>query len=255
MATKPQLKIFIIGYSVNLFIVTMSSMLTACMGADTRGSEAADHIVISGTPTWANGIGQLMVSKCAVCHQVPRLPSSPVNVPTDLDLRYEKTAGTIRAAEDIAGPLSLGILQHALNYGLSTPIPVQSMPLTYSTPLYDDEKNALETWAGDVIVAEQANTSPLPTGNLVADGEQLYKRHCQGCHGLYGTGGLAKRTLRGYGAGAGPTFAAAILSTSYPMNGWPVLLPFANACTPTGTPTTCNGNQLDKIAAYLASLL
>jgi mono/diheme cytochrome c family protein len=224
------------------------------MGADTRGSEAPDHVLISGTPTWSNGIGQLVTSKCAVCHQVPRLPSSPSNVPAYLDLRYEKTSGAIRAAEDIVAPISLGILHHTLNYGVSTNIPVQAMPLSYSTPLYADEISALESWAAGVIVAEQNNASPAPSGNLVADGELLFKRHCQGCHGMYGTGGLANRSLRGRGVNAGPAFATAILSTAYPMNGWPVLLQFANACTLTGTPT-CNANQLDAIAAYLASLL
>lgn len=253
MASNTQLIICKRSYLDNCLIVAVCLMLTACMGADTRGNEAADHIVISGTPTWENGIGQLMASKCAVCHQVPRLPSSPVNVPADLDLRYEITSGAIRAAEDIAAPITLGILQHALNYGTSMPIPVQAMPLAYSTPLYAVEKTALETWASNVIAADQANTAPIV--DLVAEGALLYKRHCQGCHGLYGTGGLAKKSLRNYGTGAGPTFAIAILSTSYPMNGWPVLLQFANACTSTVTPTTCNGKQLDAIAAYLANLL
>jgi hypothetical protein len=169
----------------------------------------------------------------------------PPGVPADLDLRYEKISGTIRAAEDIAAPLSLGILHHALNYGVSTNIPIRAMPLSYSTPLYADEISALETWAGIVIAAEQSNTSPSPL-----TGELLYKRHCQGCHGMYGTGGVAKRSLRNV-AYTGPFFATAILSASYPMNGWPVLLQFASTCTVTGSPAC---TQLDAIAAYLASL-
>jgi len=38
----------------------------------------------------------------------------------------------------------------------------------------------------------------------------------------------------------------------YPMNTWPELVQMANLCTPAGAPTTCNGTQLDAIAAFLA---
>lgn len=101
----------------NLIIVAVCIALAGCMGADTRGSEAPDHIRISGTPTWTNGIGELMTKKCATCHQVPRLASSPTNVPTDMDLRYEITSGAIRATKDIAAQIKLGILRNALHYG------------------------------------------------------------------------------------------------------------------------------------------
>src|SRR5712691_9503731 len=81
--------------------------LGGCMDASTLGQEPADHVIITGTPTWSNGIGQLVNLKCAICHQAPRLPSSPGNVPADMDLRFESTYGAIRAAEDIAAPISL----------------------------------------------------------------------------------------------------------------------------------------------------
>lgn len=227
----------------NLIIVAVCITLAGCMGADTRGSEAPDHIRISGTPTWTNGIGELMTKKCATCHQVPRLASSPTNVTTDMDLRYEITSGAIRAATDIAAQIKLRILRNALHYGINSTLPVRAMPLSQSTPLYADEITALETWADSVIA--QANTSPPPT-----DGALQYKRHCQSCHGMYGAGGVVNRPLR---TTSGPTFATYILATSaaHPMRNWPLLMQFANACTPTGAPTTCNGNQLDTIAAYL----
>jgi mono/diheme cytochrome c family protein len=243
------------AHSYTSLILLCLFVLTSCSNADTRGKEAADHVIISGTPTWGNGIAQLLSTKCAVCHQVPRLPSSPNNVPADMDLRFETTSGSIRAAEDIAAPLALGVLQHALNYGRTlSPIPVQTMPLSYSTPLYADEISALETWASTIITAEQASNSPVLSGISISDGELLYKRHCQGCHGLYGMGGVVNRSLRTYNANSGPAFANAIRSTAYPMNGWPPLLQFADACTPAGVATSCNGNQLDAIAAYLFSL-
>lgn len=255
MATDARHKIFNFGHPFTTLILLGMVALTGCSNADTRGNEAADHVIISGTPTWGNGIAQLMSTKCVACHQVPRLPSSPNNVPTDLDLRFETSSGTIRAAEDIAAPLVLGILQHGLNYGQTlAPVPVQTMPLSYSTPLYADEITALESWAATIITAKLASAPAVPTGIPVADGEVLYKRHCQGCHGMYGTGGPVSRSLRTYNANSGPVFANAIRSTAYPMNGWPPLLQFANACTPTGVATSCNGNQLDAIAAYLANL-
>ena len=40
----------------------------------------------------------------------------------------------------------------------------------------------------------------------------------------------------------------------YPMNTWPVRIQMANLCTPAGAPTTCNGTQLDAIAASMAKL-
>lgn len=248
MATDAQYKIFTMGNLSKALGIAVCALLAGCMGADTRGNEAPDHVLISGIPTWANGIGELMTKKCAVCHRVPRLSSSPTNVPTDMDLRYEITSGAIRAAEDIVAQIKLGILRNALHYGMNSTLPVQAMPLSYITPLYADEIISLETWADSVIA--QANTSPAP-----ADGALQYKRHCQSCHGMYGAGGVVNRSLQGNMANAGPAFASYILSTStfHPMRDWPLLMQFANVCTPTGTPTTCNGNQLDAIAAYLAT--
>ena len=236
--------------------------LAACMDAETLGAAPASRVVISGTPTWSSGIGELLNLKCAVCHQVPRLPSSPDNVPPDLDLRFEKTYGAIRAAEDIAAQISLGTLRHEIVYDDGTysrpvKVTIRTMPLPFATPLYTDEITALETWAGNVLAAQSAYTSPALSGAnpmTAADGELLYKRYCQACHGADGSGPPVQWPLRGYTAGGGPAFARAILSTNpkLPMNSWPVLVQLANLCTPVGTPTTCNGTQLDAIATYLA---
>ena len=212
-------------------------ILSACMDASTLGGDAPDHVVISGTPTWSNGIGQLMLTKCAVCHQVPRLPTSPQKVPADLDLRYETTSGDIRAGEDIAAQIKLGVLRHTLDYRPGVII-ISAMPPPFGTPLYADERAALETWADNVL-----------SGNTVNDGALLYKRHCQSCHGMYGAGGLVQRPIQKV---SGVYIANTILTPSYRMNSWPVLAQFANQCTPTGALTTCNGTRLDKISAYLA---
>lgn len=255
-------KISIRAKNLSVLLLVCLSM-AGCMEATSLGKEPADHVIITGTPTWSNGIGQLMQLKCAGCHQVPRLVSSPQNVTTDLDLRFEKTFGAIRAAEDIAAQITLGVLQHDIVYGNGSytnaglNITIRKMPLQFATPLYADEITALQTWAGNVVIAEQANTSPTLSGEspmTSADGELLYKRHCQSCHGVYGAGGVVKWPLRGYSVNGGPAFAKSILSISpkYPMNTWPVLVQFANYCTLSGAPTTCSGTQLEAIAKFLA---
>lgn len=251
-----RLRRFVSGARLPFCCFPVLLVLYGCMDASTHGGDAPDHVVISGTPTWSNGIGRLMAAKCAVCHQVPRLPSSPQNVPADLDLRYETGYGNIRAGDDIVAQIKLGVLRHTIEYKAGS-VTISTMPLPFGTPLYEDEKTALETWADNVVTAEAANTSPVLSGTIpmtAADGALLYKRHCQSCHGMYGAGGLVQWPLRyGSGANVGALFATKILSTNpvYPMNGWPVLVQFANQCTPSGAPTSCNGKQLDAIAAYL----
>lgn len=252
------------GVRVAVLAALLASLpLAACMDASTLGQEPADHVVITGIPTWSNGIRQLIDIKCVMCHQVPRLASSPQNVPADLDLRFEKSFGAIRAAEDIAAQLALGIARHDLVYddgsytNAGLKVTIRRMPLQFATPLYADEITALETWAGGVVAAQAIYTSPTLSGVIpmtAGDGELLYKRYCQGCHGVYGDGGPVQWPLRGYTAGGGPAFARAILSTNpvYPMNGWPVLVQLADQCTPVGAPTSCGGTQLDAIAAFLA---
>ena len=139
MTLKSKIQPAPLRYLAYVFAAFVLPLLYAgCMDAASLGSKAADHLVISGTPSWTNGIGKIMDTKCAVCHQVPRLPSSPQNVPADLDLRYEKTYGAIRAGEDIAAQISLGILRHTLDYGTGTYTPrvnisVSAMPLIFGT--------------------------------------------------------------------------------------------------------------------------
>jgi len=243
--------------AVLLWLLLAFLALGGCSKATTLGDAPADHAAISGTPTWDNGIAGLMELKCAVCHQVPRLASSPKNVPPDLDLREQTSSGTVRGAEDIAAQIKLGVLRKAVVYSESPPfianVSIQPMPPPFATPLYADEITALETWAGDVVAAEQASASPaLPGANSMtaADGAVLFTRFCQGCHGIDGAGGRVQFSLQGNGPDAGPYFASQILSTNpaYPMNAWPALTDLANLCTP----TTCNGTQLDAIAAFLA---
>lgn len=246
-----------------LAALLIAATLGGCTSADSLGEEAPDRVAVGSPPAWNNGIGELFARKCAVCHQTPRPASSPSHTPGDLDLRFEKSAGAIRAAEDVAAPIALGVLRHGLTYSDGTHVvrtrsDVTMMPLEFATPLYEEEKIALETWAAGVLAAQTSALPALPStrtpAELAADGESLYKRHCQGCHGVYGDGGSVRWPLRGYGFDAGPRFARSIQSIAprYPMADWPAVAELAAHCTPSGTPTTCNGSGLDAIAAYLA---
>ncbi len=122
-------------------LLALSLGVSGCLDADTRGGEAPDEVVISGTPTWSNGIGELMALKCAVCHQVPPGRFSPAGVPSDLDLNFQFQASGIRGAVDVLTFIDDGILS-----GLAPD--VRQMPLEYATPLTGQEKQALETWSG-----------------------------------------------------------------------------------------------------------
>lgn len=125
-------------------VVLSLLLLAGCLEADTLGQEPFDEIVIAGTPTWSNGVGELMQLKCAVCHSVPPGSVSPATTPADLDLNVHLPYGSVRGAVDIRVPfLAAGILRAG---GGSSDRP--QMPLIYATPLTAAEINALEAWDG-----------------------------------------------------------------------------------------------------------
>ena len=73
---------------LGFLLICCSFLLLACSEADTLGDEPPTEIVIEGTPTWRNGIGELVELKCASCHQVPASSYTPHGTPENLDLRY-----------------------------------------------------------------------------------------------------------------------------------------------------------------------
>lgn len=128
-------------FCIPAMLLALSLGISGCLDADTRGGEVPDEVVISGTPTWSNGIGELMALKCAVCHQVPAGRFSPAGVPSDLDLNFQNsTASGIRGAADILTFIDGGILR-------SSASGVRQMPLEYATPLTGQEIQALEAWS------------------------------------------------------------------------------------------------------------
>jgi hypothetical protein len=125
-----------------LMLSALSLATSGCLEADTRGDEPPDEVVISGTPSWENGVGALMQLKCGACHQVPPGPLSPNSVPTDLDLNFQTApAPGLRGAQDILPFIAGGILRGGYQ-------DISQMPLEQATPLTEGEIQALEAWDG-----------------------------------------------------------------------------------------------------------
>lgn len=123
-------------------------LLMGCSEADTLGNEPPDEVIISGIPTWDDGIRQLVVLKCANCHTIPLTDFSPNNTPTHLDLSmYETNLTTgIQGADTLKSWIDLGILDGPVVVGDKT---VSQMPLDYSLQLTAREKEYLKDWIAD----------------------------------------------------------------------------------------------------------
>jgi len=121
-----------------LFVLGFSLLLMSCSEADTLGDEPPDEIVIEGTPTWRNGIGELVELKCASCHQVPASSYTPAGTPMYFDLRYYEDQGNIDGAKTT--------LQTWIKILRADFAGKRKMPLDYATPLTIQEIESLEKW-------------------------------------------------------------------------------------------------------------
>ena len=124
-----------------IYLLIVAGLLFGCSQADTLGGKAPDEIAISGTPTWENGIGELVRFKCASCHVIPFSSYSPHNTPTTLNLSVYDNSSNIRGANVLGIWVNAGILEKPLP-GIS-----RKMPLEYATPLTVGEIANLKSWA------------------------------------------------------------------------------------------------------------
>ena len=129
-----------VTYDFLLFLLS-ASILFGCSKADTLGGNTPDEVVISGTPTWENGIGNLVRSKCATCHVIPFSFYTPHNTPSTLNLSVYDNSSNIRGANILEIWINNGILDKALT-GVA-----RKMPLEYATPLTLGEIESLKSWA------------------------------------------------------------------------------------------------------------
>lgn len=124
-----------------LFLLISAGLLWGCSRADTLGGSAPDEVVISGTPTWENGIGQLVRAKCATCHVLPFSFYTPQGTPGTLDLSVYDNSSNVRGANVLGFWINAGIIESELS-GVA-----RKMPLEYATPLTSGEIDALKSWA------------------------------------------------------------------------------------------------------------
>ena len=180
--------------SLRLLLLVPVLVLIGCSNADTLGDQPPVEVVVTGSPTYAGGIGELLTLKCGYCHAYPLPDLAPDNIVTDLDLTVYETrvvdGHVVRGADAIGRFLQDGLLDHEVNRyvdarGFPTePRNVRQMPLDYGTPVTDAEKDALEEWAelglprddSPVQLAGDANAGLLRWGD------------CNYCHGLQGEG-------------------------------------------------------------------
>ncbi len=117
-------------------------LLLGCSRADTLGGDAPDEIKITGTPTWKNGIGELVRAKCATCHVRPFTFYTPLGTPGTLDLSVYDNSSNTGGANVLGFWIEAGILDKDLS-GVT-----RKMPLEYATPLTLGEIDALKNWSG-----------------------------------------------------------------------------------------------------------
>ncbi len=126
-------------------VLAVAVMLASCSDADSLGDEAVTEVQVGTPPLWSNGVGELMRLKCGICHQVPAGPVSPDGIPQTFDLNYYNAAAHpdgVPGAQDstVRSSITGGILRGPVGS-------IRQMPLEYATPLTEQERTALETWA------------------------------------------------------------------------------------------------------------
>ncbi len=124
----------------------LSLSMMGCSNADTLGGEAPDETVITGTPTWNNGISEIVQNKCGTCHVVPATEYTPASIRSyNLNLNvYAGDNSTVRGADNLGSWITGGILEQPMGS-------IRQMPLDYATPLTDREIGYLQTWAANGV--------------------------------------------------------------------------------------------------------
>ena len=176
------------------WLLPLMLLLAACSDADSLGDEPPREVQITGTPTYTNGIGELLDLKCGYCHAWPRPDTAPNDVVEDLDLTVYATRiegdRVIRGADSLTRWLHEGILTGPVSDIAESSMPRQ-MPLDYGTQLTGREQVLLEEWAA---AGAPLDETPQPMGDP-NQGFSLYNDNCVRCHSL-GEGVLTEDGLR-----------------------------------------------------------
>ncbi len=109
----------------------------------------------------------------------------------------------------------------------------------------------LKTLSGwDIDISSSGQGLPLGSGNST-QGEQIYSKKCQACHGENGTGGIANKLTGGAGS----------LTTSSPQKSigsfWPyatTLFDYIRRAMPLNAPQSLSNDEVYALTAYLLSI-
>lgn len=174
-------------------------VLVGCSDADTLGDEPPVSFNITGRLTWENGIDDLVRTKCAYCHTVPRPDIAPQDITPDLDLNQFETRlvgdEVIRGADAIGSWINEGLLEGPVDIFSDLDNPRQ-MPLDYGTQLTADEITVLRDWSDLGLPRDETE----PTGGDADAGADPYFDTCATCH-AFGAG-----VQLGNGLWVGPPF-------------------------------------------------
>ena len=109
----------------------------------------------------------------------------------------------------------------------------------------------LKTLSGwDIDISSSGQGLPLGSGNST-QGEQIYSKKCQACHGENGTGGAANKLTGGAGS----------LTTNTPLKSigsfWPyatTLFDYIRRAMPMNAPQSLTNEEVYALTAYLLSI-
>jgi len=126
----------------SLFAVALVGALLGC-SADDLGDEKPISVAVNAeSPTWGNGIGELVNKKCANCHMPvsARGDFVPANVPTRtiINIGKESFFDSAGAVQDKGYAM--------LAYRRIFQDPVNPMPKQFATPFVGDEQLALKKY-------------------------------------------------------------------------------------------------------------
>jgi hypothetical protein len=118
------------------------AILISCSSADFGDKSPVTVSVNTAAPTWDNGIGALVASKCDNCHAKALSAFVPGEI-KDNPARY-----AVGFAETEDRFLGYGAISYARVFNDSA----KPMPPNYGTPLSEDEKTALKKYLEDNVV-------------------------------------------------------------------------------------------------------
>jgi mono/diheme cytochrome c family protein len=155
---------------LRVIIHTCSVILLAfgCKAYDLGDEEAFAVAVDKESPTWENGIGELITRKCASCHTADRDTYVPTNTPHTFDDLHKQEFVETNAFS----------IQSYVFDNETTP-----MPPSFATQLTADEKSALEAYLTPLVTTiESMCGETKEVATTYAATEALITRDCASCH-------------------------------------------------------------------------